>query len=256
MADQHQGRRFNDGEIAQILKRASELQQSEPGDLSRAGMSLSEIEQVAGEAGIDAALVRRAAADLDAARMPQRESAFIGAPTLLQFERIVDGEVPESEYEMLVEEIRRTFSITGIVTTLGRSLAWTSAASERADSRIVNVSVVPRNGVTTIRVEEQLRANAAGTFICTMGLGGTGAMFAMVATLKAAFFGVAVPLGFGVTCLSYIAARLFYQSFVNKRTRELLQLLDRLTTYAVAVARRDVMLESDGKVARLGRGAS
>src|ERR1043165_9243189 len=151
MADQHQGRRFNDGEIAQILKRASELQQTEPGDQSRAGLSLSEIEQVANEAGIDPALVRRAAADLDAAQMPQRESAFIGAPTLVQFERIVDGEVPESEYEMLVEEIRRTFSITGIVTTLGRSLAWTSAPSPRSASRVIKESGVPGNGATSIR---------------------------------------------------------------------------------------------------------
>jgi hypothetical protein len=256
MADQHQGRRFNDGEIAQILKRASEIQQSEPGDQSRAGLSLSELEQVAGEAGIDPLFVRRAAADLDAAQMPQRESAFVGAPTLLQFERIVDGEVPESEYEMLVEEIRRTFSITGIVTTLGRSLAWTSAASPRPDTRIINVSVVPRNGVTTIRVEEQLQQRAAATFVGTMGVGGAGTMFAIVAALKGAFFAVAAPLGLGITCLSYITARLIYQSLVNRRTRDLLQLLDRLTTYAVAVARRDTMLEADRAIARLGRGAS
>jgi hypothetical protein len=255
MADQHQGRRFNDGEIAQILKRASELQQAEPGDQSRAGLLLTEIEEVAGEAGIDPALVRRAAADLDAAQMPQRESAFLGGPMLLQFERIVDGEVPESEYEMLVEEIRRTFSITGIVTTLGRSLAWTTSPSHSA-TRIINVSVVPKNGVTTIRIEEQLRAAVAGAFVGTMGVGGVGTMFATIAALKGAFIAVLWPLGVGVTCLSYITARLIYQSIVKRRTRELLQLLERLTTYAVAVARRDTAVESGSQVARLGRGAS
>ena len=87
-------RRFNEKEVADIIKRASELQQLESTAESTTGMSLAELEQVAHEAGLDPALVRRAATDLDTRVTDQKPSAFIGAPTNLALERTIDGEIP------------------------------------------------------------------------------------------------------------------------------------------------------------------
>ena len=49
------GRRYNDKEVARIIKQASEIQPCEAPSESTAGLSLSELEQIAREAGIDPA---------------------------------------------------------------------------------------------------------------------------------------------------------------------------------------------------------
>ena len=99
-------RRFNEKEVALIIKRASELQ-TETTSESNTGMSLAELEQVAREAGLDPELVRRAAADLDTRVTDQTPNRFLGAPTALRLERTIEGEVPAEEYEPMVLEMQR-----------------------------------------------------------------------------------------------------------------------------------------------------
>ena len=67
MADVPGGnRKFNDEEVALIIKRAAELQQTEQVEQEpSSALSLSEVEEIAKEAGIDPALIRRAASTLD-----------------------------------------------------------------------------------------------------------------------------------------------------------------------------------------------
>src|SRR5450830_1774255 len=101
------GRRYNDKEVARIIKQASELQQSDAPGESASGLSLAELEQIAREAGIDPAMVRRAAVDLDAQVSVGRPSRFLGAPSSLALERTIDGEVSPDEYDALVAEIQR-----------------------------------------------------------------------------------------------------------------------------------------------------
>src|SRR4249920_3279948 len=100
-------RRFNEKEVALIIKRASELQETETTAESSTGMSLAELEQVAREAGLDPGLVRRAAEDLDTRVTDQTPNRFLGAPTLLRLERTIDGEVSADEYEPIVLEMQR-----------------------------------------------------------------------------------------------------------------------------------------------------
>src|SRR5690349_21205597 len=124
-------RRFNEKEVALIIKRASELQQSEATAESSTGLSLAELEQVAREAGLDPALVRRAAEDLDTRVTDQTPSRFLGAPTALRLERTIDGEVPVDEFEQLVLEIQRELGQAGAASTIGRSLQWTVQSADR-----------------------------------------------------------------------------------------------------------------------------
>lgn len=53
-------RRFDDREVGLIIHRAAELQRRDAASAEKGGMSLVEPEQVAREAGLDPALVRRA----------------------------------------------------------------------------------------------------------------------------------------------------------------------------------------------------
>src|SRR5262245_13697463 len=106
MADPTEGsRRFNDREVAAIIKRATELQQTEPVETERGGLSLSEVEQIAREAGIDGSLIRRAANEIDQRPVPTAVSPFLGSPTHLLLERTIDGEISEADFELFVAEI-------------------------------------------------------------------------------------------------------------------------------------------------------
>ena len=170
------GRRFNEKEVAAIIKRASELQQVESPSESTTGMSLAELEQIAREAGLDPALVRRAASDLDTRVTDRQPSAFLGAPTALVLERTIEGELPADEYEALVLEIQRELGGVGSASTFGRSLQWTMRGVDRrrVSSRTVQVTVTPRNGRTTIRIEEPVGQLAGGLFGGLMGGLGAG----------------------------------------------------------------------------------
>ncbi len=88
-------RKFNDEEVALIIKRAAELQQTQQVQQEPStALSLLEVEEIAREAGIDPKLVRQAAHGLDRPSETTRPSAWVGAPTRLVFERAVDGEIP------------------------------------------------------------------------------------------------------------------------------------------------------------------
>jgi hypothetical protein len=228
------GRKFNDEEVALIIKRAAELQQTEqvaeePGH----SMSLAEVEQIAQEAGIDPRLIRRAAQGLDRPSDTNRPSPWAGAPTRLVYERVVDGEIPVDAYEPLVNEIRRTFGDNGMPSVLGRSLAWTSTPSggrRRARGRQIDVSIVSRGGITTIRVEEELSNLAGGLFGGLVGGGGGGTtgisigigMQVFQSPAIAAMLWVAVASGF------YMLARTLFAQASSKRETQIKGLLDRL----------------------------
>jgi hypothetical protein len=178
MTEPSSSRRYSDKEVALIIKQASELQESDAPSDPSTGMSLVELEQIARETGLDPTLIRRAAADLDTRVTDRAPSRFLGAPTTLRLERTIDGEISPDEYEAIVLEIQRTVGGMGAASTLGRTLQWTSAGGgrRRVGTRTVQVTLTPRNGRTTIRIEEPVSPLARGLFFGSMGGIGMGMM--------------------------------------------------------------------------------
>jgi hypothetical protein len=239
------GRRFDDEEVSLILRRAAELQETEPGAGSQ-GMTLADLEEVAREAGLDPSLVRRAAAEVgDAggaggsahAAPLSGGSRFLGAPTVLRTERIVDGELAVDEFETLLDEIRRTFNDVGSFSTLGRTLAWRSSPGMQGrhggGGRQINVTVVVRGGQTGIRVEETTGQLAGGLFGGLMGgIGGGGSGIAVGIGL-AAMHSVPAAVGIWGALLgtSYALARTIFVAMSRRRAAALGGLADRLAEY-------------------------
>jgi hypothetical protein len=232
-------RRFNEKEVAHIIKRASELQEEEAPADSTTGLSLVELEQVAKEAGLDPALVRRAAADLDTRVTDQRPSAVLGAPTTLRLERTIDGEVPVGEYEAIVAEIERTLGATGTGATLGRTLSWTLSPIRhrpRAE-RSVQIVITPRGGRTTIRIEEQMGTLAGGLFGGAAGLSGglTGASIGIgIGVLHSGV--VAIGMVAAVVSGAYLLARTIYGRVTGRRGEQLQALMSRVAAHVAATA--------------------
>jgi hypothetical protein len=235
-------RRFNEKEVALIIKRASELQQSEPTPESNTGMSLAELEQVAREAGLDPELVRRAAADLDTRVTDQTPNRFLGAPTVLRLERTIEGEVPAEEYEPMVLEMQRILGGVSTASTLGRTLQFSLSGrnSEHASGRAVQVTITPRNGRTTIRIEERLGSLAGGLFGGLLG-GMGGGLTAPVTVIGAALtHSVIIATGLGGVMIggSYLLARTIYGKIVRGRGEKLHELMSWLVEHASATAVR------------------
>jgi hypothetical protein len=233
------GRRFNEKEVARIIKRASELQEEEAPAESSNGMSLAELEQVAREAGLDPALVRRAATDLDTRVSDQQPSRLVGAPTTLRLERTIDGELPPEEFESMVLQIQRAVGQVGTATTIGRTFQWTAYGVDRrrVSTRTVQLTVTPRDGRTTIRIEEPLGQLAGGLFGgVTAGLGGMLSSVAYGVGMTADSASLAVALIASALGGTFLLARTIFGRMVRGRGEELQTLMSRLVEHASATA--------------------
>jgi hypothetical protein len=244
MTDKEESRRFNEEEVALIIKRAAELQQTEDvADEPANALTLTEVEQIAKEAGIDPDLIRRAAQSLDRPEAVNRPSPWAGAPTRLVFERVVDGEISPDDYEQLVDTIRRTIGDNGIPSVLGKTLSWTtrSDARRRGNSRHVDVNIVARRGVTTIRVDEELRNLAGPLFGGLVGGGGGGTTGITMGIGMGHFHSVpiAAMMWLGTAGGFYLLARAIFGYQARKRESQLRDLIGRLEEQvATAIAEK------------------
>ncbi|MCC7074439.1 MAG: hypothetical protein IT383_24240 [Deltaproteobacteria bacterium] len=141
-------RGFSDDEVARILARAAELQM----ERDKRDTDLVDIERAASEAGIDPALVRAAARELDGAPPPQRAGYF--GPTALEYQIVIDGVVAAEDHERINDAFQHGFGVPVTASRLGNSLHWTYINPNGA--RHLQASVAVRDGRTIVRVREGL----------------------------------------------------------------------------------------------------
>lgn len=119
-------RRFNDDEIAEIFRIASEGPQGTSVQRSGdEGMTLAELQAIGREAGISPEAVDRAARSLDV----QPEAAvrsLLGMPVGVRRTVVLDRRLTEAEWEQLVVELREVFGARGVVSSTGSFRQWTN----------------------------------------------------------------------------------------------------------------------------------
>ncbi len=223
-------RLYGDREVGLILKRATELQDTAP-EPSGTGLSLKELEEIALEAGIDPAHLRRAAAEVEAGPLASGFSTvFLGTSPTISLERVIQGEITEDVFEILLPEIQLLDTGQGIPSLFGRTLTWRSNTA--SNTRSLQLTVSSRDGETQIRIEEQLHGFAGGLFGGLVGGGGAGIGVGVgvgvgVDVLGSVLFSVAFPLGVIGGC--YLLARSIFGATVRRRQRALHGLMERLT---------------------------
>ena len=232
-------RKYRPDEIDAIVKRASELEVSNP--TTSGSMTIGGVEAIAREVGIAPELVRKAERSL-AQRTYSREHAMeapkrnvlIGGPTRILFERLVDGELDERDYSEMVDEIRRLMKEVGQVSQLGRSFTWTL---NKGSSGLRNVEIVVsvRPGKTRILVQENLNHLIGAVFGGIgggMGGGGLGPLMGiMLGGLGLPGVAAAVIVPTWAT-LVYLTARTSYFYAVKRRDKELRRVADVLAALA------------------------
>ena len=226
-------RRYDKDEVQEIVKRATEL---EANKTASGAMTIGGVEALAGEVGVAPEVVRAAADSLQAPYVtpgslaPNRTNHWVAGPTEIFFERVVDGELPESEYATVVEEIRRVLRNAGQVSQFGRSFSWIAARGP-AIRRDLEVAVSVRRGQTRITIQEnmnQLIGAVFGGIGGGMGGGGMGPIIGVgvgALHLVGAAVVIVVPVWLGIT---YLTARTVYRRSSTKRLREAEELANRL----------------------------
>ncbi len=228
-------RKYRHTEAKEILKRAASDEAATP-PAETGALSLAGVERIGAEVGIPARQVRQAAGVATRRDFQPKPSKFLGAPTVLSFERVVEVELPEEDFPLLLEEIRLTLRNVGSINTYGKSLAWQTAKSLDQVGRDVHVMVTVRGGQTRIRVEEKIGALAGGLFGGIMGGGGGG--MAIFLNLFATGPSIA-GLGLIVAWLGgmYGLSRTIFTGVASKRGHELRGLADRLAELVKDVSR-------------------
>jgi hypothetical protein len=215
-------------------------------DLATAGYGLDQVREAAREAGIATKFVDRALAERGLVQVPDesddpasgvvREGIlpaynwWLGGRSAIAFEAIVHGEMPERDFDLLVEEIRRALNDNGVVSVVGRSLNWTSADKQRK----VQISVLVRDGRTTIYVGERLRDLIGALYGGVIGGGAGGAMGPIMGiTMGALNMPILVPPLILTTVLSAFGiARYSLRRVTGSRTKVLQELTQRLADRA------------------------
>lgn len=237
------GTRFQDDEIRRILARAAERQEQAERALPAAdagsaagpepGLTLAELQEVAGEVGIASTHVQAAAREV---RMRTGGEVthypFLGIPRETLDHRVVPGAPTEREWERIVEELRREFRVPGVTNTFGDVREWWSSSLSTVGG--VRLRIEPGEDGT----EVTLRRSNAHLSQLTHALGwtfaGMAGMFGgIVATGVLEPGAVAAPILFGtLSVATFLVGRVASRQSARKERRRFARILDRIDLIA------------------------
>jgi serine/threonine protein kinase len=227
--------RYSAEQVQDIVGRAAQLEASAP--TASGAMTLGGVEALGAEVGIAPEKIREAAA-LARRSTPSpltqspgtARNRWLNGPTRIVLERVVKGELPESDYTTLVDEIRMHLNAGGQVNQLGRSFTWSPTRSEYL-KRDLEVIVTVRGGWTRITIMENMKVLAGSIFGgIGGGLGGGGMGPILGVGIGALGLNPIFLIGLIPAWLSgvYATARTVYRRQSDKRAVELEELANRL----------------------------
>lgn len=218
-------RRYTDAEVRKIIEKALNLQKKEtsgiPGS-DKEGVTLSELDAIASEAGISSSLIRRAAAEVDFNPAAKKQARLLGGRVDLVEIRTAGRIAGQTDLERVFAMIPSITGESGTGNVMGGALSWaTSAEAVQRTGHSVEISVTPSAGRSIVRVRDRLGQIAAGIFGGLVGGIGLGAGLGVglgvgLKALGSVPFAVLFPIG---TVLGgYLIARLAFTLF--SKTRE------------------------------------
>ena len=183
-------RRFNEEEVAAILKDAAEAQYS--GDRllpSSGGLTLAELQSIGREVGISPEMIQKSAQRFNPARQPTRKllGLPLGVSQTVEFER----RLTDQEWERIVADLRETFEAPGVVRQQGSLRQWTNGNLQAlleptATGQRLRMSTVKGNAPALVWggiVVFTAAAAALGTAIATGVMHDTGLVMSILTTM-------------------------------------------------------------------------
>jgi serine/threonine protein kinase len=230
--EQRPARRYSDGEVEAIVRRAAEEQLAHP--TPEEGLSLKTVKQIADDVGISPERVERAARKLDLRGRDDQPAesglgaVWLGSPVNVELEQLLAGELSQAAYDEIVDEIQASLSTQGMVDTRGKSLTWRTEKPVLGKARAVQVRVTARGGQTRIQIQERLFEHAWTIFPTVWGIGAGGV--AVILSL------VGPEIGWTIASLAttvwaggmYALSRSIFRGVARKKRHDLAQLGERI----------------------------
>ena len=216
-------RRYTDDEVAQVLQRAADLDRDTGSATLAKGLSLTELRDIAAEAGIDPVMVTRAASELSGRRSRRSTGGVLGGSGVVGRTAALPGRMDREALGHLVDIVDAEASEQGTVGEALGSVRWTST------NRFLSRQVVLQPGDTesVVRVEERYTGRARAvihllpmTYAAGAGLA-TGAQFFGAGAAQASVAVGAALAGFGV-------GRAIWSFLRARSTRRVERLIDKL----------------------------
>ncbi len=183
-------RRYNEEEVAAILKDAAEAQYSDDRLLpSSGGLTLAELQAIGREAGISPEMIQKSVQRFQPARQPTRK--LLGLPLGVAQTVEFDRKLTDQEWERIVADLRETFVAPGVVRQQGSLRQWTNGNLQAlleptATGQRLRMSTVKGNapgliggGIAVFSVGTAL----LGTAFATGAAGDMGLMMSILATM-------------------------------------------------------------------------
>ncbi|NBC16780.1 MAG: hypothetical protein GVY18_05605 [Bacteroidetes bacterium] len=158
-------RTYTEQEVFEIIERAAELQmQAAQSREDRSGLTLSELETVARETGLDPAHLRRAVAELDEPGNALFDASARTTATHVFVERWVPGALTPDAWEDIVAELRHRLDTDlgammganyqmGTTEQIGRTLEWKHMSMSGIETRAM---LRPRGDGVRIRLSQRV----------------------------------------------------------------------------------------------------
>ena len=216
-------RRYNEDEVALILRKAVDAGADDRATATGKGMSLSELKEIGIEVGIDAAHIEDAARTLERRDDRPITGSVLRLPTTVQLDRVVPVRLVPENLPQLLDAIRSEFARQGIVEEVLGGIEW------RARSGMGGryVSIRPEGDQVRIRVLGNYRDGMMGM---TLGAGpvvATG-VGALAASLGAAGALVILPIALAGGALATIAPWRYLFAREERSAHRVLDALERL----------------------------
>jgi hypothetical protein len=184
-------RRFTDREVAMVLRKASELDESD-GVEAGSGLSHRDLTEIAAEVGISAEAIDRAVAALDRGR--DLGPTLTGAPLVRKAVHAVPAALREEDIARLIGLVDERTDAAGSVTEALGSVRWTS--SDRFKS--TRVSITPGETETSIEVVEKVTPRLRRVIHLIPPVWGLALAGAFTSGLQLSAIGAAAGVGLGI----------------------------------------------------------
>jgi len=138
-------RRYDEKEVGAILRRAAEIQSGLTPEVGVEGMTMTDLQKVAGEVGIEPGVIERAAREVVAGNGDSEDKIN---PNSFLLERTVDGLISEEAWDDIVTRLRRHVGRPGQSTVQGSTHEWIGGW----DTGTLTLSATTRNGKTRFKL--------------------------------------------------------------------------------------------------------
>lgn len=219
MTDRH----YNEDEVAAIFRAATEGSESRALPDGRAhGLTLHDLQDIAREVGISPSAVSRAAQSLDRPNEMAARRTFLGLPIAVERRVALNRNLTDTEWDLLVVELREVFHARGTVRTQGSLREWSNGN--------LHALLEPTPTGYQLRLGTFKGDARASVAVATLTLGMSvvvGALAAANGTLSHSAPGIAALATIGVVFLANGVLRL--PRWARLRRRQMDDIVERLT---------------------------